>query len=68
MPEEEEEGMGREDNLQLGYTQGVQNHDFDSNLGPYPMDRYALWKDTTGYITEAIINKLEVSPRPAHPL
>jgi len=50
MPEEENEA----------YIEGVKNKDFELNLGPYPMERYNLWKNTTCYITESIINKLEV--------
>ena len=50
LPEEKEER----------YIGGVKDHDFELNLGVYPMERYELWKETTNYIKEDIINKLEV--------
>lgn len=50
MSEEEEEA----------YIEGIKNHDFDLSLGLYPAERYELWRETTNYITEPIINKLEV--------
>jgi len=50
MSEEEEEA----------YIEGVKNHDFNLNLGLYPIERYDLWKETTNCITEKLINKLEI--------
>jgi len=39
----------------VSFQEGVRNFDFDQNLGPYPNDNHAAWKQLTSHLTSEII-------------
>ena len=43
----------------LGYVKGVKNFDFDIYLGPYPYERFKVWKELSNYISEEVLDKIE---------
>lgn len=49
--------LENEDEIQR-YQTAVKSHDFDSNLGVYPLNQYAKWKKLTDFITKHTIDRL----------
>jgi hypothetical protein len=42
------------------YTLGVNSHEFDSYLGPYPIHQHTQWQSCTNYLDEITIDKINV--------
>jgi len=40
------------------YAAGARRFEFDSGMGPYPLDTYAQWKRLSKYISPAVVRKL----------
>ncbi len=51
MPKDEEESNYYFLINDIEYIHGIMNYDFDQYLGPYPMEKYELWKECSNYIT-----------------
>ena len=43
------------------YKLGVKSFDFDAFLGPYPNDKYIMWKHHSKFITQKVIHMLNAS-------
>ncbi|EGR34586.1 hypothetical protein IMG5_006470 [Ichthyophthirius multifiliis] len=40
------------------YIQGVQSYQFDSYLGPYPIERFQIWQECQNYISKEVLDEL----------
>ncbi|PKA54127.1 hypothetical protein AXF42_Ash018137 [Apostasia shenzhenica] len=41
------------------FSEAVRRMEFDLQLGPYPLDHYAEWKQLSNYLSESIISRIE---------
>jgi hypothetical protein len=47
--------------LESRYVSAAKNLEFDEYLAAYPYEKYQLWNDSSNYIDQALLDKLEIS-------
>ena len=46
--------------LESRYVSAAKNLEFDEYLAAYPYEKYQLWNDSSNYIDQALLDKLEL--------
>lgn len=58
-PENEELARLTDTDEEARFADGVRHFDFDSNLGPYPMELSSQWSELTRHASERLVSKIE---------